>query len=76
VNTASNGIQRLDSIIKYAKEYNIYVYFSLTNNWFPFVNATPEANSCDMPRNYLSNNYGQYLVLYQLCASIVNFDAT
>ena len=65
VNTASNGIQRLDSIIKFAEEYNIYVYVSLTNNWFPSVNAppSPEADSCALPRNYLSNNYGQYLIL-------------
>ncbi|KAI0267208.1 glycoside hydrolase superfamily [Russula aff. rugulosa BPL654] len=55
-NTGSNGIQRLDTIIKFAKEYNIYVYFSLTNNWYPTVNAPDD--SCALPRNYLSNFYG------------------
>jgi hypothetical protein len=74
VNTGSNGIKRLDTIIKLAKEYNIYVYFSLTNNWFPTVNAppSPEGDSCALPRNYLSNHYGQYLILNQLCASVDN----
>ena len=56
VNTGPNGIQRLDKVIKFAKEHNIFVYFSLTNNWFPTVNAP--AGSCQLPRNYLSNNYG------------------
>jgi mannan endo-1,4-beta-mannosidase len=56
-NLGSYGIQRLDKVIKFAKEYNIFVYFSLTNNWFPTVNAPPD--SCPLPRNYLSNSYGQ-----------------
>ncbi|KAI0271835.1 glycoside hydrolase superfamily [Russula aff. rugulosa BPL654] len=55
-NTGPNGIQRLDTVIKLAKEFNIYVYFSLTNNWYPIVNAP--VDSCALPRNYLSNFYG------------------
>jgi len=69
VNTGPNGIQRLDKVIKFAKEYNIYVQFSLTNNWFPTVNAHPD--SCPLPRNYLSNDYGQYLILDRLCAFVL-----
>ncbi|KAF8503566.1 glycoside hydrolase [Russula emetica] len=34
--------------------YNIYVYFSLTNNWFPFVNEPASS----LPRNFLCNYYG------------------
>lgn len=54
MNTGSNGIQRLDKIIAFAKQYNIYVYFSLTNNWFPFVNEPVSS----LPRNFLCNHYG------------------
>ena len=57
INTGANGFQRLDKIIAFAKEYNIYVYFTLTNNWFPFVNDSPSP----FPRNFLCTNYGQYL---------------
>jgi mannan endo-1,4-beta-mannosidase len=60
MNPGTNGIQRLDKIIAIAKQYNIYVYFSLTNNWFPFVNE-PVSSS---PRNYLCNYYGQHLFLH------------
>ena len=60
INTGATGIQRLDKVIKIAKEFNIYVQFSLTNNWFPTVNAPPpKSNTTSLPRNYLSNNYGQ-----------------
>ena len=69
-NTGPNGIQRLDKVIELAKEYNIYVYFSLTNNWFPIVNAANDSSA--LPRNYLSNYYGRYLILDQLCVFVVN----
>lgn len=54
INAGPNGIQRLDKIIAFAKQYNIYVYFSLTNNWFPFVNEPVSS----LPRNFLCNYYG------------------
>ena len=69
INTGPNGIQRLDKLIEIAKQYNIYVYFSLTNNWFP--SAIPPAASVPpspLPRNFLSNDFGQYLMLFELCA--------
>ena len=59
VNPSPNGIQRLDKIIAFAKQYNIYVYFSLTNNWSPFVNESVPS----LPRNSLCNSYGQCLIL-------------
>jgi mannan endo-1,4-beta-mannosidase len=75
INTGATGIQRLDKLIKIAKEFNIYVQFSLTNNWFPTVNAPPpKPGTTPLPRNYLSNNYGQYLVILdQLCAFVANW---
>ena len=66
INTGPNGIQRLDKLIEIAKSYNIYVYFSLTNNWFPPASASVPPSS--LPRNFLSNNYGRYLILFELCA--------
>ena len=72
VNFGSNGIQRLDKVIQFAKEFNIYVFFSLTNNWFPTVNALPPSpGSSPLPRNYLSNHYGQCIILDLLCAFVV-----
>jgi mannan endo-1,4-beta-mannosidase len=68
-NTGANGIQRLDKVIELAKKYNIYVYFTLTNNWFPSssdIPAPPMAPT-PLPRNFLSNDYGQYPVLVELC---------
>jgi mannan endo-1,4-beta-mannosidase len=54
INTGPNGIQRLDTLIALAKQYNIYLYFTLTNNWFPFVNDSPSL----FPRNFLCTDYG------------------
>ena len=67
-NTGANGIQRLDKLIELAKKYNIYVYFTLTNNWNPSsgdIPAPPVAPS-PLPRNFLSTDYGQYPVLVEL----------
>jgi len=65
INTGANGIQRLDNLIQYAKMNNILVHFSLTNNWFPSVN---QVNPKPSPRNLLSNDYGQYPMLFELLA--------
>jgi hypothetical protein len=69
INTGPNGFQRLDKIIAFAKEYNIYVYFTLTNNWFPFADD-PQS---PFPRNFLCTNYGQNLNLAQLSALDVDW---
>ena len=45
INTGPNGIQRLDKLIEIAKQYNIYVYFTLTNNWFPPASDPPPSAS-------------------------------
>jgi mannan endo-1,4-beta-mannosidase len=68
INTGPNGIQRLDTVIALAKKYNIRVYFTLTNNWFPSVN---DDSPSSFPHNFLSNDYGQYLILLQLYALVV-----
>ncbi|KAG0707761.1 glycoside hydrolase family 5 protein [Suillus ampliporus] len=71
VNTGSNGLQKLDTVIQMAEQQGLYVILSLTNNWdpLPLLNSTvPPINSTifdvtpgtnnTLPRNYLSNNYG------------------
>jgi len=68
-NTGANGIQRLDKVVELAKKYNIYVYFTLTNNWFPSSSDSPPppAAPSPLPRNFLSNDYCKYSVLVELC---------
>jgi mannan endo-1,4-beta-mannosidase len=71
INKGNNGLVRLDNIIKAAKDNNLHVLFSLTNNWFR--NATTGAtvktskrggtevtpvDRHNLPRNYLSNDFG------------------
>lgn len=72
INTGENGLVRLDNIVKAAKDNDLRVLFSLTNNWFR--NATGTAGSVkttkrgdteitpvdrhNLPRNFLSNDYG------------------
>jgi mannan endo-1,4-beta-mannosidase len=70
INTGANGIQRLDKLIALAKQHNIYIYFTLTNNWFPSTTGTPTPSTAPSPlaRNFLSNDYGRYLMLVELCA--------
>ncbi|KAG8807649.1 cytochrome c1, partial [Serendipita sp. 399] len=74
LNTGENGIIRLDRIVRVAEQVGIHILFSLTNNWFPRVaNKTQPTLKRDLdgqslPRNYLSNDYGQ--------VSLVNSDGT
>src|SRR5579863_7949722 len=75
-NTGANGIQRLDKVVELAKKYNIYVYFTLTNNWNPSPSDPSPSNGpvprnnapAPLPRNFLSNDYGQHPTLVELCA--------
>jgi len=65
LNTGTNGIQQLDRFIQFAKMNNIFVHFSLTNNWFPSVN---QVNPNPSPRNFLSNDFGNFPMLFELLA--------
>lgn len=73
INTGENGLVRLDNIVKAAKDNNLHVLFSLTNNWFRNATATTSGNvkpskravteitpvdRHNLPPNYLSNDYG------------------
>jgi mannan endo-1,4-beta-mannosidase len=63
INTGPNGLQRLDTVVKLAAKHNIYVIFVLTNNWGPTDVPTSPARrwATTLPRNFLSNNYGNHL---------------
>jgi len=73
INMGENGIARLDNIVKAAKDNKLHVLFSLTNNWFRNATGTigngvktPKRDGTtitpvdrrNLPRNYLSNDYG------------------
>ena len=57
INTGENGLVRLDNIVKAAKNHDLHIVFSLTNNW-------SRGDDTDRPvdrqfrRNFLSNEYG------------------
>ncbi|KAG7092448.1 hypothetical protein E1B28_008802 [Marasmius oreades] len=38
INTGSNGLQKLDMVLKHAERFGLYVILSLTNNWNPREN--------------------------------------
>lgn len=59
INTGANGLQRLDKVLEIAALHNIYVIFSLTNNWNPIAQKSSASGSPPpLPRNFLSNDYG------------------
>ena len=74
INRGENGLVRLDNIVKAAKDNNLHVLFSLTNNWFRNATGTTggvqpskrgEITPVDrrnLPRNFLSNDYGSVYV--------------
>ncbi|KAG7452522.1 glycoside hydrolase [Guyanagaster necrorhizus] len=55
VNNGTNGLQKLDFVLKAAHECNVFVIISLTNNWNPVANSSTNDTR---PRNTLSNDYG------------------
>jgi len=71
INMGESGLVRLDNIVKAAKDNNLHVLFSLTNNWFRNATGTTDGgvqnskrdgstpvNRRKLPRNFLSNDYG------------------
>lgn len=53
INTGPNGLQKLDTIFRFAKKHKIYILLTLTNNW----NPQPDGTASPV-RNTLSNDYG------------------
>lgn len=75
INDGPNGLQKLDTVVQMAEQHGLYLILSLTNNWYPLpllnITAQPVDNAVftrdvtpgtnnSLPRNYLSNDYGQY----------------
>ncbi|KZP23068.1 glycoside hydrolase family 5 protein [Athelia psychrophila] len=68
INNGANGLARLDKIVESAQAHGIYLIFSLTNNWNPLpgdkktktsaVSRRDSITGNDLPRNYLSNDFG------------------
>jgi mannan endo-1,4-beta-mannosidase len=71
INEGENGLVRLDNIVQAAKDNNLHVVFSLTNNWYRGASSgkdnhktEEQGDYTDTPvdrrfrRNFLSNNYG------------------
>ncbi|KAF8961626.1 glycoside hydrolase family 5 protein [Flammula alnicola] len=64
INTGPDGLQRLDQVVATASKYGIKLLLTLTNNWNPERPAPSSswnrrwANSGELPRGYLSNDYG------------------
>lgn len=62
INDGPDGLERLDKLVATASKYGIKVLLTLTNNWNP---VRPPASSSwnrrtnnELPRGYLSNDYG------------------
>lgn len=78
INEGSNGLQKLDTLLRLAKKHGIYVLLTLTNNWNPRPlfddkhsggplhtrDVTPGTGN-NLPRNTLSNDYGWCLKFFQ-----------
>lgn len=71
INNGTNGLQKLDTVVRLAQKHNVFVIFSLTNNWNPQASdsivdrpinfATRDTTStinATAQRNFLSNQYG------------------
>jgi len=60
INTGANGLQRLDKVVASAEKHGLKVVLTLTNNWNPDIpqQSTAFKRNNDLPRAYLSNDYG------------------
>ena len=68
INDGPNGLQRLDKVIAAAKNHQIKLLLTLTNNWNP-VRPQPSSSfnrrhNDVLPRGYLSNDYGMSVPFY------------
>jgi mannan endo-1,4-beta-mannosidase len=61
LNTGPNGLQKLDTIFRFAKKHKLYILLTLSNNWNPQATDTGLTSRNNIrPRNTLSNDYGQF----------------
>ncbi|KAF8798017.1 glycoside hydrolase family 5 protein [Phlegmacium glaucopus] len=71
INNGTNGLQKLDTVVRLAEKHNIFLQLALTNNWNPLplldnvaaglsISARDVTNGTNttLPRNTLSNDYG------------------
>ncbi|KAJ3514846.1 hypothetical protein NLJ89_g2126 [Agrocybe chaxingu] len=69
INNGTNGLQKLDTVVRLAEKHGLFLLLSLTNNWNPrplFENSTISIQARDvtpgtnnsLPRGTLSNDYG------------------
>lgn len=58
INNGTNGLQKLDTVVRLAEKHGLFLQMALTNNWNPLPNTTAGANDT-LPRNTLSNGYGR-----------------
>ena len=79
INTGPNGLQKLDTVLRLAENHGIFVVLSLTNNWNPraLLDSSPSmvsiqgrqasagTSNTTLPRNALSNDYGDSLISSQ-----------
>ncbi|KAI6109817.1 glycoside hydrolase family 5 protein [Pisolithus sp. B1] len=71
INDGPNGLQKLDTVVQMAQQHGLYVTLTLTNNWYPSAsNSTGSSlqsrggtTEVTLPRNYLSNDYGNRSVV-------------
>ncbi|TFK18372.1 mannanase [Coprinopsis marcescibilis] len=63
INEGEDGLKRLDKVVATAQKYGIKLLLTLTNNWnparpIPKVAWNRRANTEELPRGFLSNDYG------------------
>jgi mannan endo-1,4-beta-mannosidase len=71
INNGTNGLQKLDTVVRLAQKHNVFVILSLTNNWNPQASDsivdrpisfeardTTSTINATAQRNFLSNQYG------------------
>lgn len=77
INNGTNGLQKLDTVVRLAEKHGIFLQLSLTNNWnpLPLIDNTTTGLSISardvtkgtnnsLTRNILSNDYGQHFINY------------
>jgi len=69
INNGTNGLQKLDTVVRLAEKHGIFLQLALTNNWNPAplsddptaglsIGARDVITQNNLTRNFLSNDYG------------------